>query len=83
MGCGENDRMTISHKGRRFRVILHKNRIRTKRFSADQSESDRSRWAGSQGDKRDLWMFEQQCDRAKDFFIWIRCNPLKSPDSDE
>jgi hypothetical protein len=20
---------------------------------------------------------------GKDFFIWIRCNPLKSPDSDE
>jgi hypothetical protein len=27
--------------------------------------------------------FEAQCDTGKDFFIWIRCNPLKSPDSDE
>jgi hypothetical protein len=24
-----------------------------------------------------------QCDTGKDFFIWIRRNPLKSPDSDE
>jgi hypothetical protein len=24
-----------------------------------------------------------QCDVGKDFFIWIHCNPLKSPDSDE
>jgi hypothetical protein len=27
--------------------------------------------------------FEAQCDTAKDFFIWIRRNLLKSPDSDE
>ena len=24
---------------------------------------------------------ETQCDTGTDFFIWIRCNPLKSPDS--
>jgi hypothetical protein len=26
-------------------------------------------------------VFTPQCDRAKDFFIWIRHNPLKSPES--
>jgi hypothetical protein len=25
--------------------------------------------------------FEAQCDRGEDFFIWIRRNPLISPDS--
>jgi hypothetical protein len=25
--------------------------------------------------------FGAQCDAGKDFFIWIRRNPLKSPDS--
>ena len=25
--------------------------------------------------------FKAQCDTEKEFSIWIRCNPLKSPDS--
>jgi hypothetical protein len=43
---------------------------------------DRPRASRKKAWKR-LETFETRCDTGKDFFIWIRCNPLKGPDSDE
>jgi hypothetical protein len=42
---------------------------------------DRTRGALARARDRRFVAFEAQCDRGKDFFIWIRRNPLIRPDS--
>jgi hypothetical protein len=41
-------------------------------------ETRGARWRGA---RQAIVAFEAQCGRGKDFFIWIRRNPLISPDS--
>jgi hypothetical protein len=56
-------------------------------LGADRIEPALGRRLARGGKQRAPETFGAQPERrvgiGKDFFIWIRCNPLKSPDSDE
>jgi hypothetical protein len=54
-----------------------------KHFSADRIEAAPSLrpTRGAQERESRFVIFPPQCDRGKGFFVWIRCNPLKSPNS--